>query len=52
MLTFPCPWCDHEVAVSAAAMDVALVRCDDCATVVDLAPLPGAEPIDVLPLAA
>ena len=52
MLTFPCPWCDHEVAVSSAATGAAQVRCDDCATIVDLAPMPATEPTDVLPLAA
>ncbi|MET0771867.1 MAG: hypothetical protein ABWZ82_02185 [Candidatus Limnocylindrales bacterium] len=51
MLTFPCPWCDHELVVSAQAEAVSQVRCDGCATVMDLAPA-AAERADPLPLAA
>ena len=52
MFTFPCPWCDHELVVSAQVEVVSHVRCDDCATVVDLAPQAVALPADTLPLAA
>ena len=48
MFTLPCPWCDHELVVA----DRVEVRCDDCATVVDLAPHPVREPAEALPLAA
>jgi hypothetical protein len=53
-MTFPCPWCDREVALTADAVAQAQVRCDACATVVDLAPEPvSAHPvIEGLPLAA
>ena len=41
MLTFPCPWCDHEVAWTEPAPTECELRCDGCATVVDLAPEPA-----------
>jgi transcription elongation factor Elf1 len=52
MLSFPCPWCDHELVVTDRPEVAAHVRCDDCATLVDLAPHPAHEPADHLPLAA
>jgi hypothetical protein len=52
MFTFPCPWCDHELVVADRAEGVIEVRCDDCATVVDLAPRPVREAAEALPLAA
>ena len=52
MFTLPCPWCDHELVVAARNVGVIEVRCDDCATVVDLAPRPVREPAEGLPLAA
>jgi transcription elongation factor Elf1 len=52
MLTFSCPWCDHELVVMDHSEGLAQVRCGDCATVVDLAPQPVHAPVDALPLAA
>jgi ribosomal protein S27E len=52
MLMFPCPWCDHEIIVAEHAELVAQVRCDDCATTVDLAPMATEPHIGTLPLAA
>ena len=40
MFTLPCPWCDHALVVADRTEGVIEVRCDDCATVVDLAPRP------------
>ena len=52
MVMFPCPWCEHDVPLSGPAGPEAQARCADCATVVDLAPLPTGEPDTALPLAA
>ena len=52
MFTLPCPWCDHALVVADRTEGVIEVRCDDCATVVDLAPRPVREPAEGLPLAA
>jgi len=51
MITLPCPWCDHEVALADLAA-ASWLRCDECATVVDLAPAPTAEAPAVLAVAA
>jgi transcription elongation factor Elf1 len=47
MFTFACPWCDHELAVDRSE-HIVEVRCDDCATVVDLAPEPVAPTVTLL----
>ncbi len=52
MLMFPCPWCDHELVVSVQAVAASQMRCDECATVVDLAPRPVVEAEVPLLLAA
>jgi hypothetical protein len=54
MVTIPCPWCDHEVAWTEPAPTECELRCDGCATVVDLAPEPAVvhPAADRLPLAA
>ena len=54
MVTIPCPWCDHEVAMPDASLAATQLRCDECATVVDLAPEPApARPVaERMPLAA
>jgi hypothetical protein len=51
MVTFPCPWCERELALPAAA-DSSEVRCEACATTVELAPAPDRQPVMTLPLAA
>lgn len=48
MVTLPCPWCEHQVELPDEPSGSSL-RCDECATVVDLAP--ATEPA-VLPIAA
>jgi hypothetical protein len=53
MVTIPCPWCDHEVAMTEAALSEGRLRCGECATVVDLAPEPASLPVsERMPLAA
>lgn len=52
MIPFPCPWCEHEVLVTDEVEVGASLRCDDCATVVDLAPPPASEGSQPMPLAA
>jgi hypothetical protein len=52
MVTFPCPWCEQELVVATRAELESHVRCDDCATVVDLAPTAASDAIATLPLAA
>lgn len=49
VIGIPCPWCETEVALTLASTQACL-RCDACATVVDLAPV--AEGPALLPLAA
>lgn len=51
MITLPCPWCDHEAAVEDLATATCL-RCDECATVVDLSPASTADAPVVLAIAA
>ena len=51
MITFPCPWCDQEVALIDQAVETS-VRCDACATMVDLSPVSPAEAAAALPIAA
>ncbi len=47
-----CPWCDAELRLELAAWREALVlRCPDCATVIELEPGDPAVP-ERLPLAA
>lgn len=52
MITIPCPWCAQEVPLGDDAWDDAALRCDACATIVDLGPAPAADRSQVLPLAA
>jgi hypothetical protein len=51
MITLPCPWCDHEVSLADLAAASSL-RCDECATVVDLAPAPTPDAPTLLSIAA
>lgn len=41
MVTFPCPWCDDEVALSDATAVDPRVRCDGCVTEFELASAPA-----------
>lgn len=52
MVSFPCPWCAREVALGDDAEATVSLRCDACATLVDLAPPPPSEPTGTLSLAA
>ena len=52
MITIPCPWCEHEVSMRVTDGPETYLRCDDCSTVVDLAPLAVVEPDIALSLAA
>lgn len=52
MLQLPCPWCEQEVVVVERADGTATITCDECATIVDLAPDLAGETADRLPLAA
>jgi predicted nucleic acid-binding Zn ribbon protein len=52
MLWFLCPWCDHALVIADPIQDESSVRCDLCATVVDLATHRADEGAERLPFAA
>ena len=52
MVTIACPWCEQELALADLDEAEASLRCDDCASVMELAPLTTAPVIAALPLAA
>lgn len=52
MVTIACPWCERELALGGPPPVDATLRCDECASVVDLAPLTTTQDVPALPLAA
>ncbi|MBX3031653.1 MAG: hypothetical protein KF809_16010 [Chloroflexi bacterium] len=51
MTTIPCPWCDETVALTPESWLRGEVRCDACATCVELATDAPAEPVPARGLA-
>jgi len=47
VVCIPCPWCEAEVELTEPARAHATLRCERCATVVDLAPLPVEAPVEL-----
>ncbi|MFN8519819.1 MAG: hypothetical protein U0667_10625 [Chloroflexota bacterium] len=47
MLSIPCPWCEAEVGLTQPARAHETLRCEECATLVDLAPLAAEAPVEL-----